>query len=162
MYDFVNKRVGFAESAKDSSSICQADLPMDLSYDGESIPATEVERTPSDAVETADNDDNISNNTVPSSKEIISPVSAVDMDVSTTSEPLPQMEGAAGTAGLTGSQQFAISTAVLGILFFIVLLVVRRKRQQKQQTKSETQFEGIDKQLNNRPVISYDEENFIY
>ena len=39
-YDFVNKRIAFAQAAKDSSTICEADLAMDISHGEDSKSTT--------------------------------------------------------------------------------------------------------------------------
>lgn len=51
VYDFVNKRVGFAEAAVDSRSVCDQDTPMDLAYAGGPLPPitpTESAERPAD------------------------------------------------------------------------------------------------------------------
>ena len=115
VYDFVNKRVGFAEAAADSTSICDKDTPMDLSYTGGPIPVTpetpqeSVERSPITPADPA-----------PAPKPYYSPTSSATRD------------------GMKAAHKFGIVTAAMAVVVLFISTMARRRRHQR-----ETRFEEI-------------------
>ena len=90
VYDFVNKRVGFAESSEDSSSICDQDSPLDLQYDGQPIiPGTAPAAPPEQTIER-------------------SPTTSAPVVTTTTAANKPQYKPLATRDGLNASRKFVL------------------------------------------------------
>jgi len=114
-FDFENKRVGFALAAKDSSTLCQDDLVMDLSYTGE------LDNTvPSVDVDLHQNDDD----------EVVSP------NVPSQSQHNQSSKSAA--------QKFAMVTGVVFGFGFIVYAMARRSRARKIARFEEIAMSNLD------------------
>jgi hypothetical protein len=141
VYDFVNKRVGFAESAKDSSTVCERDTPLDTTYDGEYVDILTIQEA------------SAQDPTSPSScEEGKRPSSGSEPAPASTSESAP----APGLSphktmtdnGLQASHRFGLAAVFLSAVILTILLIVKRRH-----SKKGPRFEEI--QCTN---LSFDEE----
>jgi Eukaryotic aspartyl protease len=119
VYDFVNKRVGFAAASPDNSgTVCDKDLHLDLSYEGEHISISEtIEQTPNSQTEESTD--------IPSP----SPQSYKPYYTSTTNDD--------DDVGLQASHKFGISAAVLLVVICALMAITRRRG------RGDARFEGI-------------------
>lgn len=126
-YDFVNKRVGFAPAAEDSASICQKDLPMDISFadeSGASAQSASAEESPSLSLTPP---------TTASKPEVVNAPKEYIAAPSTTS----------------GVHKFLAAFGVLTAFALLVLIILRRSR-----SRRIARFEEI---VSNYPEIEFDE-----
>jgi hypothetical protein len=157
VYDFVNKRVGFAEAAKSSSSVCDADMHLDLSYAGGSAETTttttttqsEGINTDTEAIQRSPDD----SSTTPLAEE---PTVAATPETAPAPVPAPAPKpykplASATENGLKGSHKFGLASVVLGTIILGFIYTTRRRRQQR-----ETRFEEI--QCTN---LHFDEDQFV-
>ena len=115
VYDFVNKRVGFAEAATDSTSICDADAPLDLSYAGESI---------SVIPEASQEKEELAQEPALAAKPYVPPSSSED-------------------GGISATQKFGIATAGLVATILLVTMMVKRRRRQREAYFQEIQCSNL-------------------
>lgn len=132
VYDFLNKRVGFAEAAADSSSVCDQDLPLDISYKGEHVPIK------------PENSANAESTEVP----YIPPVESASTGVSYEKPPVQS----ATRDGLNATKKVLVATATLGTVILAMIILLRRRRHQR-----ETYFEEIQMRCTD---LKFDSENF--
>jgi hypothetical protein len=122
VYDFVNKRVGFAEAAEDSKTICEQDSPLDLDYDAEAIPTLEtIERTPD-------------HGSVPApapAPPASAPKPYVPYDANSSSSSSSLI-----SEGLQATEKFGIACAFMGVCLLGLMFFTRRNRR-------ETRFQEI-------------------
>lgn len=114
VYDFVNKRVGFAEAAQHSPTVCDRDTPLDLTYTGEhapisTIPPEIVKRTPEDQV---------------------GPTSVVQSSGSSSASSSKPHQAVADN-GLRASQKFGLAAVFLGAIALTLGLIAHRRRRRK-------------------------------
>ncbi|CAB9528383.1 Pepsin A [Seminavis robusta] len=130
VYDFVNKRVGFAESSPHSSTICDLDLPLDLAYEGTPISISEtIERTPN------------ADSSFDSPPAPATPQKSYDNKPYYSSSSSSSSSG--GGDGLQASHKFGISVGVLG-LAIIALMMITRRGSRREARFEEIQMASID------------------
>jgi len=132
-YDFLNKRVGFAMAAADSSSVCDQDLPLDISYTGEHVPIKPEKSENSESTE------------VP----YIPPVDSTSNGISYEKPPVQS----ATRDGLNATKKVLVATVTLGGVILAMVLLLRRRRH----SQRETYFEEIQMRCTD---LKFDSDNF--
>ena len=126
VYDFVNKRVGFALASANSDTVCDRDLPLDLSYDGEPVSLSEiVER-------------------IPSSQSQSSPDPSPQAYQPYYSSSTTTTNDDDGDDGLQASHKFAISAAALVLAIMALMAMTRRRRDGRAARFEGIQMVGVD------------------
>lgn len=116
MYDFVNKRVGFAEAATDSTSVCDADTPMDLSYTG--VPISIIPEASQEKEELA-------------------------QEPALAAKPYTPSSSSDDDGGISATQKFGIVAAGLITTILLITMTVKRRRRQREAHFQEVQCSNL-------------------
>lgn len=107
VYDFVNKRIGFAKASKESSTVCDTDTPFDLSYDGDHVPISTI------------------------------PTSNASTDASANDVSSSKAQKAQANNGLKASHKFSLAAVFVVAVVIVIFAVITRRRRGKREAKFE-------------------------